>query len=133
MAIKTIPEIEKPDAPDLPRTQTRPQRSDGWFTQLRRRVKLAMKGDEEELFLTNLTPISWRVYRDYHMLGIVDAGETRLFRLRKRGKLNVCPVQEQASDAVDYLILDLNSHVMRVEIYRRQMGPEVSVYEMRAA
>jgi hypothetical protein len=127
MAIKIAPELEPPS------TQTKPkrQRSDGWFTRIQRRVKLAMSGNEEELLIVNNTAIPWYVYHKFHQLGILDPGETVLFRLRKRGYLNARPNLE--SDAVEYLVLDLNSGIQRVEIYRRSMGKEVDVYDMRAA
>src|SRR5690348_7636858 len=117
MAIKIAPELEPPP------TQTQPERrrSDGWFTRLQHRVKLAMLGDDEELLVVNSTSLSWHVYHKFHLLGIVDAGETYTFRLRKRGNLNVRPSQE--SDATEYLVLDLNSQIQRVEIYRRSIGP----------
>ena len=127
MAIKIAPELEPPP------TQTKPerQRSDGWFTRIQRRVKLALAGDDEELLIANNTAIPWYVYHKFHQLGILDPGETVLFRLRKRGNLNARPNLE--SDAVEYLVLDLNSAIQRVEIYRRSMGKEVDVYDMRAA
>lgn len=127
MAIKIAPELEPPP------TQTRPERrhSDGWFTRIQRRVKLAMSGDDEELLIINNTAISWHVYHKTHLLGIIDPGETRLFLLHKRGMLNVRPSQQ--SDAVEYLVLDLNSRIERVEIYRRRMAQEMDVYDMRAA
>lgn len=127
MAIKIAPELEPPP------TQTKPerQRSDGWFTRIQRRVKLAMSGDDEELLVVNHTAISWHVYHKFHQLGIIDPGETVLFHLRKRGNLNARP--NLGSDAVEYLVLDLNSEIQRVEIYRRSMGKELDVYDMRAA
>lgn len=119
--------------PDAPPTQTKPQRrnSDGWFTRAKRRVMLALAGDDEELLVVNQTAVSWHVYHKFHLLGILDPWETYTFRLRKTGNLNARPHQE--SSAVEYLVLDLNRHVERVEIYRRQLGQEVEVYEMRAA
>lgn len=127
MAIKITPELEPPP------TQTQPERrrSDGWFTRIQRRVKLAMSGDEEELLVVNSTSLSWHVYHKFHLLGIIDAGETRSFRLQKRGNLSVRPSQE--SDATEYLVLDLTSRIQRVEIYRRSIGPSMDVYDMRAA
>ena len=127
MAIKITPELEPPP------TQTKPERrrSDGWFTRIQRRVKLAMSGDDEELLVVNSTSISWHVYHKFRLLGIIDAGEIYTFHLQKRGNLNVRPSQE--SDVTDYLVLDLNSRIQRVEIYRRSIGPSMDVYEMRAA
>lgn len=131
MAVKITPAIELPDTFDQPQTQTKPQRSDGWFTRTRNRVKLAMSGDDEELLVVNTTAISWRVYHNYHLLGIIDPGEEQEFRLQRRGQLKVCPGLE--SDATEYLVLDLNGRLDRVEIYRRHMGKELETYEMRAA
>ena len=127
MAIKITPELEPP------LTQTKPERreSDGWFTRVQRRIKLAMEGDDEELLVMNVTAIPWHIYHKFHLLGIVDPGETLLFRLHKRGNLNARPSQE--SDATEYLVLDLNARVQRVEIYRRSMGQALDVYDMRAA
>jgi hypothetical protein len=127
MAIKITPELEPPQ------TQTKPEHrnSDGWFTRIQRRVKLAMSGDDEALLVENRTAIAWHIYHKFHLLGIVDPGETQLFRLQKRGNLNARPSQE--SDATEYLVLDLNTQVQRVEIYRRSMGQALDVYDMRAA
>ncbi|MGH2481272.1 MAG: hypothetical protein ACRDHW_16585 [Ktedonobacteraceae bacterium] len=133
MALRVTPgiEIELPDTSDQPQTQTRPQRSDGWFTRIQYRVKLAMSGDDEELLVVNNTAISWRVYHNYHLLGIIDPGEDQVFRLQKRGQLKVCPSLE--SDAVEYLVLDLNGLIAGAEIYRRHIGQELETYEMRSA
>lgn len=127
MAIKIVPEFEPPP------TQTKAERrnSDGWFTRIQRRVKLAMSGDDQELRVANITSISWHVYHKFHLLGIVDSGETRLFRLRKHGNLSARPGQD--SNELEYLIISLNSGIQRVEIYRRQIGKELEVYDMRTA
>lgn len=125
MAIETIPDEETPP------TRTSPRRSGGWFRRLRQRVRLAMAGDDDELMLENRTGISWRVYHDYHQLGIIDAGEYQVYRLARRGSLNVCPVVE--GDEVEYLVLSLNERIRFVHIYRRQMGKELEIYDMRAA
>ena len=90
-----------------------------------------MAGDDDELMLENRTGISWRVYHDYHQLGIIDAGEYQVYRLARRGSLNVCPVVE--GDEVEYLVLSLNERIRFVHIYRRQMGKELEIYDMRAA
>jgi hypothetical protein len=121
------------EEPEAPPTQTKPQRqdSDGWFTRVKRLVKLAMEGNDEELQIANTTAISWHIYHKFHLLGIVDPWETHTFRLRKNGNLNARPKHE--SDESEYLIVDLNSRVQRVEIYRRQIGQTVDVYDMRAA
>ena len=143
MATKISPQLDPPPVrtaptrrhvePEAPPTQTKPQREDagGWFTRAKRLVKLAMQGDDEELLIGNTTAISWHIYHKYHLLGIVDPGEMRLFHLRKSGNLNARPSLE--SDESEYLVVDLNSHIQRVEIYRRQMGQTIEVYDMRAA
>ena len=131
--VRTAPPWRSPAKPEVPPTQTRPQRrdSDGWFTRVQRLVKLAMGGDDEELFIDNTTSVSWHIYHTYHLLGILDPGEAHLFRLRKRGNLNARPTLE--SDESEYLVVELNSRIQRVEIYRRQMGQDVEIYDMRAA
>lgn len=130
---RTVPAWRREAEPAAPPTQTRPQRQDsgGWFTRVQHRVKLALGGDDEELLVENTTAVSWHIYHKYHLLGILDPWETHTFRLRKRGNLNARPNLE--SDAVEYLVVDLNSHIQRVEIYRRQIGQAVGVYDMRAA
>lgn len=125
MAIETIPDEETPP------TRTSPRRSGGWFRRLWQRVRLAMAGDDDELMLENRTGISWRVYHDYHHLGIIDAGEYQVYRLARRGSLNVCPVVE--GDEVEYLVLSLNERIRFVHIYRRQMGETMEIYDMRVA
>lgn len=131
MATKMIPEVERPRTFDEPQTQTKPERADDWFTRTRRRVKLAMFGDEEEIVIVNTTTIFWLVYHNFHALGIIDPGEERTFLVQMRGKLSVRPRQE--SDAVEYLVLNLTGHIQRVEIYLRRMSQELETYEMRAA
>jgi hypothetical protein len=130
---RTAPALRHVVEPAEPLTQTKPQRQDssGWFTRLRHRVKLAMEGDDEELQIANTTAVSWHVYHKSYQLGILDPWETRAFRLRKHGNLNARP--DLASDAVEYLVIDLNSRIQRIEIYRRQMGQVVDVYDIRVA
>src|SRR6266852_1759862 len=88
MSIKYAPEVEQPDVPPL---ETKPQRSGGWFTRLQRRVKYALGGDDEALIIENKTEISWRIYHNYHWLGIIDARERQVFQLHKHGSLSVRP------------------------------------------
>jgi hypothetical protein len=130
---RTRPAWRREEEPETPPTQTKPQRqdADGWFTRLRRRVKLAMEGDDEELQVVNTTAVSWHIYHKYHLLGILDPGEMRTFRLSKQGNINARPNLE--SDATEYLVIDLYTHIQRVEIYRRLIGQTVDVYDMRAA
>ena len=94
-------------------------------------MRLALNGDDEELRIENKTDISWSVYHDYHQLGIIDAGESRSFRLQKHGNLNVRPVAQ--GDEVEYLVLPLTLRVKHVKIYRRQMAKDLEVYDMRVA
>ena len=129
MAIQISPELEPPPT----QTESERRRSDGWFTRLQRRIKLALSGDDEELLIVNNTAIRWYVYHKFHQLGMLDPGETRFFHLQKRGNLNARPDQEGQNDAVDYLVLDLTSQIERVEIYRRSIGQELDIYDMRAA
>ena len=128
MSVKTVPEIAEPDAPPL---ETKVQRSGGWLTRLGHRVRLALAGSDEELLLENRTQVSWRVYHDYHHLGIIDAGEDLLFRLHKHGSLHVRPCAEK--EQVEYLVLPLRVQVRRVYIYRRRLNSEIEVYDLRAA
>ena len=90
-----------------------------------------MRGDDEELELENKTAVSWRVYHDYHQLGIIDANERLTFRLNKQGSLSVRPTED--GDGVEYLVIPLNLRVHHVHIYRRRMGEELEVYDMRVA
>jgi hypothetical protein len=125
MAIKITPEL------DSPPTQTKPerQRSGDWFAHIRHHVKLALAGDDEDLLVVNTTAISWYVYHKFHRLGVLDPGGSALFHLRKSGNLNARPDLE--SNVVEYLVLDLTAEVQRVEIYRRNMGKELDIYDMR--
>jgi hypothetical protein len=128
MPITYPPEVGRSDAPPL---ETQPQRSGGWFRRLQKRVKLALAGDDEELTVENTTEISWRVYHNYHQLGIIDADERQTFRLHKHGSLSVHPCAD--GDDVEYLVLPLNTHIQRVRIYRRQISKDVEIYDMHAA
>ena len=125
MAIRIDPEIEQPPV------KTSPRRSGGWFRRLQHRIKLALNGSDDELIVKNDTPISWRIYQDFHQLGVIDPAEELTFKLEKRGSLNVRPTAD--SDSVEYLVLQLDRRIYRVRIYRRRMGQDVEVYEMRAA
>ncbi|HEY0754072.1 MAG TPA: hypothetical protein VGD98_08940 [Ktedonobacteraceae bacterium] len=119
--------------PESPPTETKPRRQEsaGWFTRVKNRVKLAMGGDDEDLRVVNTTAVSWHVYHKSHLLGILDPWEAQVFHLRKSGNINARPQLE--SDAVEYLLIDLSSRIQSIEIYRRQMGESVDIYEMRAA
>ncbi|HYL42746.1 MAG TPA: hypothetical protein VEU97_05120 [Ktedonobacteraceae bacterium] len=127
MAIKIAPESEREYAPPL---ETSPRRFGGWLRRLQQRIKLAMAGDDEELVLHNKTAIAWRAYHNYHQLGIIDGGERRVFRVNKHGSLSVRPCEE--GENVEYLVLPLDARVHHVHIYRRRMGKDIEVYDMRA-
>ncbi len=94
-------------------------------------MTLALAGSSEELLLEKRTQVSWRVYHNYHLLGIIDVGEYLIFRLYKHGYLNVRPSVEQ--EQVEYLMLPLNMQVRRVYIYRRRLKCEIEVYDMHVA
>jgi hypothetical protein len=125
VAIRVDPDIEQPTI------KTSPRRSGGWFRRLQHRIKLALNGSDDELIVKNDTQVSWRIYQDFHLLGIIDPGEELTFKLEKRGALNVRPTAD--GDSVEYLVLQLDRRIYRVRIYRRRMGQDVEVYEMRAA
>ena len=103
----------------------------GWLRGLRNLVRLAFGNRDDELILINNTKISWRVYHDYHMLGIIDAGERQTLKIEKHGTLNVRPAQEK--EEVEYLVITLDNNVHRIRIYQRRMASNVEVYDMRAA
>jgi hypothetical protein len=127
MAIKIDPESEREYAPPL---ETSPRRFGGWLRRLQQRIKLAMAGDDAELVLHNKTTIAWRAYHNYHQLGIIDGGERRVFHVNKHGSLSVRPCEE--GENVEYLVLPLDARVHHVHIYRRRMGKDIEVYDMRA-
>jgi len=125
MVIKTPYEVEPPPL------KTSPRRSGGWFRRLQQRIRLALAGDDQELIVENKTRVSWRMYHDYHQLGIIDAGERRIFQIDKHGTLNVRPCAD--GEDVEYLVLPLSIRVHRVHIYRRSLSAEIEVYDMRVA
>lgn len=118
-------EVEQLEAPPL---ETAPQRSGVWLRQLIRRVKLAMSSDNEALLVENKTKLSWRIYQDYHLLGIVDTDEERTFRLIKHGMLNVRPLE---GEDVEYLMLSLHDRIRHVRIYRLHLDQQTEVYDMK--
>ena len=111
--------------------ETSPRRSGGWLRRLQRRIKLAFAGDDEELVLNNETSVAWRVYHNYHQLGIIDPDEHRVFHLVKHGSLSARPWEEGTE--VEYLVLSLSANIRRVRIYRRQMAKDIEVYDMSVA
>jgi hypothetical protein len=84
--------------------------------------------DNEVLLIENKTAVSWRIYRDYHLLGIVDTDEERTFRLVKQGTLNVRPLE---GEGVEYLMLALSEGVHHVRIFKRHLDFQTEVYDMK--
>ena len=123
--LNTTSEVKETERPPL---ETAPQRSGGWLRHLLRRVRLGFSGDNEALMVENTTQLSWRIYHDYHLLGIIDAHEEHTFQLSKRGTLNVRPLD---GENVEYLVLSLNDSIHYVRIYRRRLSKEVEVYDMQ--
>ncbi len=113
-----------------PDTDVQTSSKGGWLRGLRNLVKLAFGSRDDELILENKTKIAWRVYHDYHMLGIIDPNEKQKLKIEKRGTLNVRPME---GEEVEYLVLSLDSGVHRVRIYQRRMAKNVEVYDMHAA
>ena len=127
MAITYAPEIEELDAP---LTETLPQHAPGgWSLQPQPRIGLDLGSDDEMLLIENETSIPWLIYKDYHQLGIIDPSELLVFHLCKHGSLNVRPMNTQ--DTVEYLVLSLDYFVNRVLIYKRHIGTEIEIYDMR--
>lgn len=127
MAITYAPEIEELEAPP---TETLPQYDPGgWSLQPQPRIGLDLGSDDEMLLIENETSIPWLIYKDYHQLGIIDPNELLVFHIYKHGSLNVRPMNTQ--DTVEYLVLSLDYFVNRVLIYKRQIGTEIEIYDMR--
>lgn len=127
MAIPAFPEVER----EAPPTKTQPKRRPGgWHPRPQPRIGLGLGSDDELLMLENRTEIAWTVYHNFHRLGIIDPGELLLFHLCKHGSLNARPVSNE--DVVEYLVLALNYSMNQVNIYKRQMGKDVAVYDMSA-
>lgn len=128
MAITYPPDVEQTQSP----TETLPERRrGGWSLRPQPRIGLDLGSDDEMLLLENETEIPWIVYHSFHQLGIIDPGELLVFHLCKHGTLNVRPVGKE--DIVEYLVLPLTYYVNQVYIYRREMGKELAVYDMKIA
>ncbi len=128
MTITYAPEVEELETPS---TETLPQRrAGGWSLKPQPRIGLNLGSDDEMLLLENKTQVSWMIYHNFHQLGIIDPGELLVFHLCKHGSLNVRPID--TNDTVEYLVLSLNYYVNQVNIYKRQIGKELEVYDMRA-
>ena len=129
MGVTYAPEVERPDAPS---TETLPlRRTGGWSIRPQPRIGLGLGSDDELLMVENKTEVRWLVYHNYHRLGIIDVGELLVFHTYKHGSLSVRPYAE--GDEVEYLVLPLNFNVSYVHIYRRQIGKDIEVYDMRVA
>jgi len=89
-----------------------------------------MAGDDDTLRVDNSTSIAWKIYHNYHLLGIIDPREQRDFQLTKHGSLNVRPTGDEE---VEYLMVPLNQHVHRVRIYKRRLDKTIEGYDLRAA
>ncbi len=127
MAPIYVPEIEQPVHP----TETLPKRqSGGWSPRPQPRVGLDLGSDDDILLVENKTTIPWSVYHRFHHLGIIDPHELLVFHLCKQGSLSARPLTTE--DAVEYLVLPLNSSVNQVYIYCRAMGKDIMVYDMSA-
>src|SRR5262249_60256695 len=127
------PESEETEQLDAPPTETQTRRKrGGWSLRPQPRIGLDLGSDEDLLMVENMTAVRWIIYHNYHRLGMIDVGELLVFHVHKHGSLSVRPY-EDTSDAVGYLVLPLTYNVTYVHIYRRQMGKDVAVYDMRAA
>lgn len=121
------PEVERAERPT--ETQTK-RRVGGWSLHPKPRIGLNLGSDDELLMLENKTTVPWVVYHNFHQLGIIDPNELLIFHLCKHGNLNVRPCAKE--DTVEYLVLPLTYQVNQVYIYKRRMGQELEIYDMRA-
>jgi len=134
MAVITAPEIESVKEFDTPPTETETLRErGGWSLRPQPRIGLDLGSDDELLIIENVTNVRWMIYHNYHRLGIIDVDEVLVFHIHKHGSLSVRPYNDISGDAVEYLSLPLNYSVNYVHIYRRYMGKDVEVYDMRVA
>jgi len=114
---------------DLP---TEPQTERDWWDRLhpRRRTRLGMSGNDEELIIENLTPEAWRIHHNYTYLGVVDARESRTFFLAKHGMITAH--QLEGVLGTDYLVVPITGRVHIVRIYIRSLPGQVVTYQMEA-
>ena len=113
-------------------TRTLPQRrAGGRSLHPQPRIGLNLGSDDELLLLENKTAMPWIIYHNFHQLGIIDPGELLVFHVYKHGSLSARPCEKD--DVVEYLVLSLSYDVNQVEIYRRQIGKELEVYDMHVA
>jgi hypothetical protein len=133
MAVISAPESEQTEQLDAPPTETQTLRQrGGWSLRPQPRIGLDLGSDEDLLMVENMSEVRWIIYHNYHRLAMIDVGELLVFHVYKHGSLSVRPYEDQ-SDAVEYLVLPLTYHVTSVQIYRRQMGKDVAVYDLRAS
>jgi hypothetical protein len=133
MAVICVPEIEQMERLGAPPTQTQTLRQrGGWSLRPQPSIGLDLGSDDELLMVENMTEVRWIIYHNYHRLGTLENGELLIFQVPKRGLLSVRPY-EDIGDAVEYLVFPLTYEVTYVQVYRRQMGKDVEVYDMRVA
>ena len=134
MAVVTAPETERIEEVDAPPTETQTLRErGGWSLRPQPRVGLDLGSDEDLLIIENLTNMRWNIYHNFHNLGIIDVDEMLVFHIYKHGSLDARPYKPTTGDAVEYLMLPLNYDVNYVQIYRRHLGQDVEVFDMRVA
>lgn len=122
------PDVEELDAPS---TETQTQRQQGgWRLRPQPRIGLDLGSDDELLMVENMTEVRWIIYHNYHRLSIIEVGELLVFHIHKHGSLSARPYEDYG-DPVDFIILPLTYDVTYVHIYRRSMGHEMDVYDMR--
>ena len=127
MAPIYVPEIERP----VPPTETLPKRQrGGWSPRPQPRIGLDLGSDDDMLLLENRTTIPWSVYHRFHHLGVIDPNELLVFHLCKQGSISARPLTTE--NAVEYLVLSLNYSIHQVYIYRRTVGQDIEIYDMRA-
>lgn len=130
MPVTYAPDVEELDAPS---TETQTQRQQGgWRLRPQPRIGLDLGSDDELLMVENMTEVRWIIYHNYHRLSIIEVGELLVFHIHKHGSLSARPYEDYG-DPVDYIILPLTYDVTYVHIYRRSMGREMDVYDMRVA
>ncbi|HZO71261.1 MAG TPA: hypothetical protein VFB60_03600 [Ktedonobacteraceae bacterium] len=131
MAKIYTPEIEQIQELDAPPTETQTLRQrGGWSPRPQPRIGLDLGSDDELLLVVNVTAVRWIIYHNYHRLGIIDVDELLAFHIDKRGSLSARPYEDKG-DVVEYLVLPLNYDVTYVHIYRRLMGLDIDVFDMR--
>ncbi len=124
MAVICTPETQELSTETLPQ-----RRVGGWELHPQPRIALNLGSDDEMLILENRTAIAWTVYHTYHQLGVIDPGELLIFHLCKHGMLNVRPCANE--NIVEYLVVPLTYDISQIYIYKRTLGKELEVYDLR--